>query len=48
MKIRVSIDCSGAAFDDDAGPELARILRDVARKLDDGADPRNEKPKGRK
>ena len=44
-KFTLSIKCSGFAFDDDetgavthesAAPELARILRDVARRIEDG------------
>ena len=44
-KFTLSIKCEGAAFDDDetgvvthesAAPELARILRDVARRIEDG------------
>ena len=44
-KFTLAIKCEGAAFDDDetgavthesAAPELARILRDVARRIEDG------------
>ena len=43
-KFTLSIKCSGFAFDDETGavthesaaPELARILRDVARRIEDG------------
>ena len=45
-RFTLSIKCEGAAFDDDnetgdvthesAAPELARILRDVARRIEDG------------
>lgn len=43
-RFTLSIKCSGFAFDDETGavthesaaPELARILRDVARRIEDG------------
>lgn len=44
-KFTLSIKCSGFAFDDEttgavthesAAPELARIIRDVARRIEDG------------
>jgi hypothetical protein len=43
-KFTLAIKCKGAAFDDETGtvthesaaPELARILRDVARRIEDG------------
>ena len=37
MKLNLSIDTTNAAFDgDDRGPELARILRELADRLEDG------------
>ena len=33
MKIRITIDCSNAAFNDEPMPEIERILRTVTRKL---------------
>lgn len=38
MPLRLHIETDNAAFsDDDGGPELARILRDLARKISDAA-----------
>lgn len=34
----VSIDTSGAIFDDHAATEIARILREIAAKVETGAD----------
>lgn len=35
-EFRLTIKTDNAVFDDDSNAELARILREVARKLDDG------------
>ena len=35
---RIEIQTDNAAFDPDPGPELARILRELAARLDDGVD----------
>lgn len=35
MKFRMEIRCGNAAFEPVAGAEIARILRQLARKLDD-------------
>lgn len=42
MQFTVTIDTDNAAFDgDDCGAELARILREIAQKVEDGADEGN-------
>lgn len=41
MKFVLNIDCGNAAFDPDPVPEVARILREVADRLESGAFPRN-------
>jgi hypothetical protein len=35
-KLTVTIETDNAAFEGDAGPELSRILRGLARRLEDG------------
>ena len=37
MKFTLSIDCDNAAFDEDGGSEVARILREAARWIGGGA-----------
>jgi len=34
MVFKISIECDNGAFDDGPGEEIARILRDVAKKLE--------------
>ncbi|MCA1841068.1 MAG: hypothetical protein LC723_12220 [Actinobacteria bacterium] len=36
MKFTLEITCDNAAFDENPFPEVARILREAARKVDDG------------
>jgi len=38
LRFKLQVNCDNAAFDDAIASELARILRDVARKLEDGID----------
>ena len=38
MTFRIKIQCDNAAFDDDYRTELARILKDIATKLEGGRD----------
>lgn len=39
MKLQITIDCDSAAFDDEPGLELARILRQLADDLSIGIGP---------
>ena len=36
MQFRLFIDCDNAAFEDEPAHELARMLRDVAKRLESG------------
>jgi len=38
VKFKIEIDCSNAAFDEDAAAECASILEDVARRLREALD----------
>ena len=33
----LNIDCENAAFEDDAAPELARLLREIAGRIESGS-----------
>lgn len=39
MKYTIKIECDNAAFEDVPGNEIARILRELADKVDGGQDP---------
>jgi hypothetical protein len=46
IRLSLTIDCEGAAFEDYANGELARILGDLACQIEDGLPDRSLTPEG--